>query len=164
MNTDLIDQLRVYLEIDKHGLDDEIVKQPSLLLQVAEAHAEAIAERDSCKEELATVDAELDGQVRRKLEKVKEKVTEAAVKHGIQTSQKHGDAFDTYMTAKTKADKLLALKEAFQNRSYMLRDLVQLYVANYYDQSSVQGNSRSDSMTYQHNRERLAEARAKRIK
>jgi hypothetical protein len=158
----LVNELRSYLEIDKHALDDEIVKQPSLFFKVSEAYVEAVAERDACKEELASIDAELDGEVRHKLEVAGEKITEAIVKNEIQTDKKHGPAFDTYILAKTKADMLMALKEAFQQRGYMLRDLCSLYVSQYYDQSSVQGNSKTDAAVYNRQRERLAEAREAR--
>src|SRR5258707_13843885 len=110
MTIKLIENLRNYLEIDKHSLDDELVKQPSLFFDVSDAYVEAVAECDSCKEELATVDAELDGAVRLRLEHGDKKVTEAAVKHAIQTDEKHGAAFDTFILAKVRADKLKALK------------------------------------------------------
>ena len=164
MSNTLIDELRNYLEIDKHSLDDEIVKQPSLFFRVSEAFVEAVAERDACKEELASVDAELDGEVRHKLEVAGDKITEAIVKNEIQTHKKHGPAFDTYILAKTKADMLLALKEAFQQRGYMLRDMCSLYVASYYEQSSVQGTSKTDTAVYNRQRERLAEGRARKIR
>ena len=158
----LINELQGYLEIDKHALDDEIVKQPTLFFKASEAFAEAVAERDACKEELATVDAELDGEVRHRLETRGDKVTEAIVKNEIQTHKKHGPAFDTYILAKTRADKLQALKEAFQQRGYMLRDLASLFVASYYDNSSIQGNSKTDAAVYNRHRQRLADARDSR--
>ena len=156
---DIIKELRDYLEIDKHSLDDEIVKQPSLFFQVSEALSEAVAERDACKEELATVDADLDGQIRHDMEVAGDRITEAQVKNGIQVHAKHGPAFDTYILAKTRADKLLAMKEAFQQRGYMLRDLASLYVANYYDSTSIQGTGKSDRAAYNQQREHLAQAR-----
>jgi len=162
MSSNLIKELQGYLEIDKLALDDEIVKQPSLFFKASEAYVEAVAERDACKEELSTIDAELDGEIRERLEKRGDKTTEAIVKNEIQTEKRHSAAFDTYILAKTRADRLLALKEAFQQRGYMLRDLASLYVANYYESSSVQGNSRSDAAVYNRQRERLADARTKR--
>lgn len=159
MSDKLVAELRAYLEIDKHSLDDEIVKQPSLFFRASEAYVEAVAERDACKEELATIDAELDGKVRHDLDVAGDKITEAIVKNEIQSHKKHSAAFDTYMIAKTKADQLLALKEAFHQRGYMLRDLASLFVASYYENSSVQGNSRSDRAVYDRQRERLATAR-----
>ena len=162
MTSKLINELRDLLEIDKHSLDDEIVKQPSLFFRVSEAFAEAVAERDGCEEELETIDAELDGEIRRELDRKTTKYTEAMVKNAIKTHDRHGPAFDTYILAKTRADKLQALKEAFQQRGYMLRDLASLYVASYYDNSSVQGTNNTDRAAYDRQRQRLAAARANR--
>lgn len=157
-----IQNLKHCLKIDKHALDDEIERQPSLFFDVSEAYVAAAAKRDACKEELASIDAELDAVVRKRLEDNKERITEAAVKNGIQTHADHGPAFDTYMDAKQEADLLFALKEAFQQRGYMLRDLASLYVASYYEQSSVRGDSKMDNAAYSQTRERLAAARGKR--
>ncbi len=170
--TDVLEQLKGLLVIDKHTLDDEIVKQPNLFFQVAEACADAVAERDACKEELETIDAELDGVVRRQFEKQQPPTTksrgtwptEAMVKHAIQSHKRHGSAFDTYILAKTRADKLLALKDAFNQRNYMLRELAGLFAASYWENTAVKGDARTDKVVYERNRQRLAEARAQRIK
>lgn len=158
-NLDLITELKAYLEIDKHSLDDELVRQPALFFKVADAYVEAVAERDSCKEELAAVDAELDPKIRGRFEQMGDKYTEAMVKAEIQLAKKHQDAFDTFNLAKARADRLLALKEAFQQRNYMLKELASLYVSNYYDKTSVQGTSSTDKAAYDRRRERLAEGR-----
>jgi hypothetical protein len=156
-----IDEFKALLAINKATLDDEVSKQPMLYFEVSEAYVDAAAVRDACKEELTSIDATLDGEVRLALGRKEEKVTEAMVKNAVQTHQKHQDAFDTYMSAKNKADLLAALKDAFSQRSYMLRDLIQLYMTSYYEKTSMGGDS-LDKAKYQKNRERLAEARAAR--
>lgn len=156
-----IDALKSRLAINKSGLDDEVSQQPMLYFEVSEAYVEAAAVRDACKEELTSIDAVLDGEVRTALARSEEKVTEAMVKNSVQSHQKHQDAFDTYMTAKTKADLLAALKEAFAQRGYMLRDLAQLFMASYYEQASM-GAGSLDKAKYQKTRGRLAGARAGR--
>jgi hypothetical protein len=159
---DLLAQLELRLEIDKYSLDDEIVNQPSLFFQAADAYTEALAEHDACEAELATVDAELDGEVRAELERAKVKATEAMVKSEVLKHKRHLDAFDTYILAKIKSDKFKALKEAFHQRNYMLRELAGLYVSSYWERTAVQGTSKTDEAVYQRQRERLATARAKR--
>lgn len=155
-------QIKQRLAIDKLSLDDEFVQQPQLFYSVSEAYVEAVALRDTLKEELSTVDAELDGLVREEFEKRELKATEAMVKGEIQIHPKHKKAFDKWIAAKTEADKLAALKEAFHQRSFMLRDLASLYVANYFDQSSVQGTSSQDKVTYDQRRRTMAEQRVGR--
>lgn len=155
------DDLKAKLAINKAALDDEVSKQPILFFEIAEEYTQAAAERDACKEELATVDAKLDGIVRASLAHSGDKVTEAMVKNSVQMHREHQEAFDTYMEAKTKADVLGSLKEAFVQRAHMIRDLCSLYLNSYYEQSSVQGTNSTDKAQYQATRKRLAEARTR---
>lgn len=152
-----IEEWRGYLAIDKMALDDEVVRQPSLFYEVSEAYAEAVVERDACKEQLAMTDAELDAEIRVKAGD--EKITETAVKGRVQVSKKHKKSFDEYLAAKEYADKLDALKDAFKQRSSMLRDLASLFVANYFEESGLKGSYSSDKAVYETRRERLAAAR-----
>jgi hypothetical protein len=156
--------LQANLAIDKSVLDDEVIRQPVLFYTISEQLTDAIAERDTAKEELASVDADLDSMWRAKLAKTQSKVTETMVANHVITSKEHEVAFTSWPTAKTKADKLLALKEAFQQRSYMLRDLVALYAANYYEASSIKPNAAQEATHYANNRQRIANARTARIK
>lgn len=150
-----------YLQINKHTLDEEIVQQAMIFYKISSAYVDAVASRDSLKEQFALADAKLDGEVRERAEKDDEKITEAMVKNRIQTNKKHETAFASYMLAKTQADKLQALKEAMASRAYMIRDLVQIHLTGYFETSSVK-DQRADRVVYEKRRERLAEARTKR--
>lgn len=165
MPTLTLADLQESLTIDKSVLDDEVIRQPVLFYTVSEMLVDALAERDAAKEELNSVDADLDGIWRRKLGKdPKAKATEAVVKNHVQLSAEHEKAFGVYLTAKTKADRLSALKDAFQARSYMLRDLVSLYSANYYEDASVKPTKAQEASQYASNRSRIGNARAARGK
>lgn len=154
-----LSDLQQQLAIDKSVLDDEVIRQPVLFYNISEQLTDAIAERDAAKEELNSTDAELDGTWRRKLNKADSKVTEKMVSNCVQTSVEHEKAFNAWLTAKTRADKLLALKEAFQQRSYMLRDLVSLYSANYYEDASIKPSRAQEASHYAANRARMSNAR-----
>lgn len=158
--------LQAQLAINKSELDDEVIRQPVLFYTISEQLTDAIAERDAAKEELAATDADLDGQWRKKLAATKgtARVTEKQVENHVLTSAAHEKAFDDYLKAKTRADKLLALKEAFQQRSYMLRDLVSLYSANYYEVSAIKPTQAQEASHYSANRARMSNARAVRGK
>ncbi len=159
-----LEQLKALLMINKNALDDELTKQPMLFYDIAEACVDASAERDTRKEELATVDAELDGKVRMMLAKREEKVTEAMVKNAVQTNAEHEAAFNAFMDAKIKADMFMAMKDAFGQRGYMLRDLATLHQTGYFQASSVQGTNHTDKFQYDRTREKLASARRERVK
>ena len=162
--TPTLDELKEQLAIDKGVLDDEVIRQPVLFYAISEQLTDASAERDAAKEELANVDADLDIGWRKKLAKMHPKVTESMVTTHVQSSPEHEAAFTAYLTAKTKADKLLALKEAFSQRSYMLRDLVSLYSANYYEETSIKPSKAQEASHYAATRQRMSNARAVRGK
>ena len=149
-----IAELKQYLRINKHRLDEELEEQPMLLFQISEAFVQASAERDMLKEQLATIDATLDGKARTKLERTQDKVTEAMVKNSVQTSADHEAASAAYLKAKNQADLLAALKEAFHSRGYMIRDHCTLYAANYYEQGSAKPTSNTNRATYSMGRQK----------
>ena len=157
-------ELQESLAIDKSVLDDEVIRQPVLFYEISEQLTDAIAERDGAKENLAAVDAELDVEGRKKLSKASAKTTEKMFGNYVQTHPDHEDAFNKWLDAKTRADKLLALKEAFSQRSYMLRDLVSLYSANYYEDASIKPSKAVEASHYAANRQRIGNARAARGK
>ena len=159
-----IDEFRKYLQIDKNSLDEEIIKQPSLSFEVAEAYIQAAARRDALKEKLATIDAELDAEIREDFENNSVKITEALVKNTIQCHKDHEIAAKAYFAVNEQANLWQALKDAFHQRSYMLRDLVSLHTANYFESASARGDARSDKFVYNETRDRLADARSKRVK
>lgn len=157
-----IADLQAQLAIDKSVLDDEVIRQPVLFYTISEQLTDAIAERDAAKEELASVNADLDSTWRKKLKDAK--ITEKVIQNHVQTSAAHETAFNNWLAAKTRADKLEALKDAFQQRSYMLRDLVSLYSANYYEVSSIKPPAAVEASHYAANRSRMSNARAVRGK
>jgi hypothetical protein len=159
-----LEELHQGLTIDKLALDDEVIRQPSLFYQVSEQLTLAIAERDAAKEELANTDANLSQRWRKHLSKDGKRATDASVAQLVQTSDEHEKAFTQWLVAKTKADKLLALKDAFQQRSYMLRDLVTLYSANYFEDASLKPTKAQEASQYAANRARIANARASKAK
>ena len=165
MTNPTLADLQQQLAIDKSVLDDEVVRQPMLFYMISELLTTALAERDALKEELQAIDADLDFKWRKRLAKDKAaKVTETLIKNHVQTSEDHEKAFAAWLDAKTKADRLQALKEAFHQRSYMLRDLVSLYSANYYEEASVKPTKAQDASHYAANRQRISNARAARGK
>ena len=147
-----IAELKQYLRINKHRLDEELEEQPMLLFQISEAFVQAAAERDMLKEQLATIEANLDAAVRNDFGD--KKYTEAMVKNEVQTDKKHDQAMLKYLKAKNQADLLAALKEAFHSRGYMIRDLCTLYAANYYEQGSAKPTNNTNRATYSMGRQK----------
>lgn len=154
-----IAEFRGYLKIDKLNLDREVGQQAVLLEEVSDAYTEASAKRDFLKESLAMIDAKLDFEIRQSLECDSVKATEAMVKNLVLTDQVHKAAVTKYLQAKAEADRLGALKDAFKERGYMLRDMCQLFLAAYFERNSVEDTSATSEAKYRVRRERMAAAR-----
>jgi hypothetical protein len=153
-----IDEFKKYLRIDKQALDDEVIQQPELFFQVSEAYAQAVAERDALKEEVAFVDAVLYGDYRR----AEPKATDTSIKARMTAEPDHKKAFAEWLEAKEHADRLAAMKDAFFQRSEMLKTLGRLHASNYFEQTSVRATQSTDAMVYERQRKRLALQREKK--
>jgi hypothetical protein len=123
-----LDTLRAQLQIDKDDLDTCLVEQPDLYYHVAEAYVMAVAKRDEAKLNMEQVTAELDKQFRQAAAEAEEKLTEAALSRKLTASPRMQTLEKDYLLYRVEADKWQALKEAFQQRSFMLRELVAVYV------------------------------------
>lgn len=157
-----IAEFKKLLKIDKLALDDEVMQQASLLYEVSEALVDAIAKRDALKDALAKLEAEIDQDLRTQFEEAETKYTEPKIKSLILIDKFRTKANEELLAAKTQADRLMALKEAFQSRGFMLRDLCSLYQANYFESSSSRPNNQMSDAVYNHRRTRLAESRKSR--
>ena len=153
-----IEKWEEQLRIDVDSLDHEIEKQPYLFYQVASAYAQAISERDGEYDYVKQTDAELNFEVRDTLANEGHRVTEELVKSAVQKHPSHVEAYNSYLKKRLVADELDALRSAFQQRGYMLRDLAQLYTTGYLSQSAVPGGPspyKSGEKVSEHNREHL---------
>lgn len=129
--------------IDKHALDDCLVQQPELFHKVAERLALEVSLRDEAKNELSIVMAEVDEIVRLHAETSGTKVTETAIKMQIQQHPDVVMARNVVMGLEKSVGLLQALKESYNQRSYALKDLVSLYLAQYYgDGTAVAAGSK----------------------
>ena len=129
------------LKIDKEQLDRELAEQPTLYENVGELHAIALANRDSKKNALEIVLAETDRKIRKES---KERITEAQVAKLIELDDDVQQARHELVEAKLEESKWAAVKDAYSQRAYILRDLAQLYMANYYAKQSVYGKVGDD--------------------
>lgn len=123
------EQLRGQLSIDKDALDDCLMEQPDLYYYVAEGYALAVAARDAAKLDLEQTTAEKAERIRAAALAADEKLTEASISRQLATDTDIADLEEGLLELRAKADMWQALKEAFQQRSFMLRELVQMLVS-----------------------------------
>jgi hypothetical protein len=159
-----LEEFRERLTVDRNALDEALLEQPELYWLVSEAYVSACAKRDTAYDNIKTIDAELDKSIRVNFEKSGKKVTDKVVLSETLAHADHQNAVYEHLTLKEQAEKLGALKESYSQRSYVLKELVNLYVSGYYAQSSVDRESSRavDDHMYQSNKSRLAEERKSR--
>lgn len=145
-------ELRHALKLNKSDLEREVLEQPALFQEVAETLARAISRRDGLKERVSRIGSTLYEEVRRKLERDGQKTTEKAIASAIETEREYEDARDAYKAAESEVLLWTALKEAYQQRSFMLREIVSMTMANYTDYGSAEAG-------YERHRDRVARSR-----
>lgn len=158
---DLLKTLEAKLVIDQHALDDALREHPDLFYKVASELALAISNRDESKQDLDEIQAKVDLDVRSEAAKFKEKTTEKEVMSMCQIDKAVIAANDKFLKEKYNTTKWTALKDAYEQRSYALSKLVDLYLANYYssNEDKKTGGSNLRDARASHVKEELAERR-----
>lgn len=163
-----LEKLKEYLQIDKHALDDCLIEQPDVYYQVSEQLVQANAERDTLKLQLEELMAKEDQAIREKVARTGEKTTEAGIQNKIRTTVSVQALQAKYMDKRREAEEWGALKEAFSQRSFMLRELVALFIAqrNQLLQEAGVGQSRAElkGVLAEQNREKARAARVARVR
>jgi hypothetical protein len=132
--------LQERLEINKDNLDRELVWQAELFHKAAHAYALAVSRRDELKEEIRLLSADLALLLRRKLE-AKGKVTEGLVQNHLEAAPDYQALRKQLAEASRETEILAALKEAYSQRSWMLRELCSMYIAGYFSTTSIRGEA-----------------------
>lgn len=149
--------VRKHLPIDKHSLDSELERHAMTYYDIGEEMTFAVSRRDQAKEDLARVDAEVYDEI---VQSDNEKLSDAKIRNRVLADSRHKDAFTAYNQARAEADQWTVLHEAYRQRGSMLRQLAELYVANYYTTSSTtHASGTADRVEAQKGREALAQAR-----
>lgn len=159
------EELEDSLKIDRNALDEELIQHSQLFHTVSESAVLAAAERDQAKEELDSVYASEDKEVRLNWEEVSDglKMTETTVANAAKSSTAYKEALETYQEKRLHAAQWLALKDAFHQRGYMLRELCGLYMSEYFTKDSVQGGqSKARKAKAETGRKKLAETRRRK--
>lgn len=134
---DRLAELKGHLLIDRNELETELEKQSELYYEVCEAHARASSRRDELKVAMEEQYAISADSIRRAAEEEKAKITEASIKEQVILEKDYLDATAAYLEAKKLAELYGGLREAFDSRGKMLKELAQLYISGYYQVARV---------------------------
>ena len=137
-----IEELEEGLPIDEHALDEALLRQPDFLYQVSKRLALQTSRRDSAKQLLTETEARVDAEIRNDAYKADEKITEKEVSSQKILNKEVQTAERQLLNLNLIVGQLNALKEAYQQRSYMLRELTSLYIANYYGDAPTKDAAR----------------------
>lgn len=146
-----IDEYRNKLEIDPTDLESCLVEQAKLFYFVAEGQAQANAKRDSLKLDIDELHAKLDQDFRNDAVKREIKTTETGIANAIKDDPDYRDLQRQFINAKGEADEWGALKEAFYQRGYMLRELVALQLRQHSMENDV-ARAERDATSLRHAR------------
>lgn len=125
-----MDNYRKQLKIDRYRLDSELIRQPQKYMDWALLAAKAEIETKETEQKYDLIKGSVEKKVRSDPERygLKEKPTEAAVKHEALKNKKVKRYFKYYMDALQNEKILKRAEKAFQQRKGMLEALVQLNV------------------------------------
>jgi hypothetical protein len=125
-------QLEDKLIINEHALDVALREHPDLFYRVATELAIAVSNRDAAKMSLEKVEAMVDMDLRADAAKIGAKTTEKEIESNKKVDKTVIAANENFLSERYNAAKWTALREAYEQRSYALSKLVDLYLANYY--------------------------------
>ena len=136
MTADL-DKYKANLAIDKNSLDTCIQEQVILYSEVSEHYINALAIRDTKKKEMEEQYAFTCLQIRQDAANEGRKITEAGIKEHALTDDEYLASVGAHLVAKTNTDYWASLKEAYSQRSHMIKELAGLYVAGYFSDLTI---------------------------
>jgi hypothetical protein len=122
------------LKIDQNALDEACAHHPDLFYRVAQRLADETSFRDAAKEQLANTEALVDAEIRDDWRETKS--TEKEIDSRKRLDPRVEEARKRYLDYCHSTAQWAALKDAFLQRSYMLKSLGELYISNYYSDTS----------------------------
>jgi len=147
MHKTSIEDLRAALAIDEHALEEACAQHADLFYRVSKHLENEISIRDGMKEQLEDLEAKAYIDICAEAEEAETKVTVGEIQARIRLHPEVKRVRDRLLQFKESARQWTALKEAYTQRSYMLKILGELYVSNYYSDVSVGahvGNAQAD--------------------
>jgi len=138
-----LSSLRQRLVINPNNLEDECVGQPSLFAEVGEMATEARSAAKKAKDSMDFTRADLSFKIRKDPAKYGvEKVTEASVESAIIIQQEYQKAAAEVIETQKAADAFGVLQDSVAQRKSMIKDLVSLFIYNYYMSRAEMGGER----------------------
>jgi hypothetical protein len=152
-------ELRDKLRINEDDIDRCLIEQPEYFYMAAEAVATATGRRDTLKLQRDELTAELDQMLRKKAVDDEEKLTETQLTNRLKTLPKMMAANRAYIEVCKLVDEAVAMKDSYQQRSYMLRELNASSNARLYNLGLERGAGGARARVVDRGREEISRAR-----
>lgn len=147
-------ELEAAIIIDEHTLDVNCIQHSDLFYRVSRGLARYSARRDEQKQKTAEIEALVDAEVRRGHEG--ERITEAAIANQKITDPRVKLARKELAMLNRIVGQIAALKEAYLQRSYSLKGMIDLHLAGYFGDPSQRSGVR-DRLTERAERAKAAQ-------
>ena len=137
--------------IDRFNLEEECAQHAQLYDEVGNLAVTAKSLTRTAKNELDFLESDLKSKVRKDPESygLKSKPTNDAISDKVATQEEVRDAKVKHIDACRLSDAFSVLQTAMEQRKGNLRNLVNLYVHNYYSSQNVPGHCREMDKTYE---------------
>lgn len=140
---DVIAELEEALAIDENGLEEALQTQPDAFYRVAKVLALESSRRDALKQYVDEAKARAYADIREQARRDETKLSEKELEVKVRIDDDVIEAIDKLLTKTRLVNALEALEKSFTQRSYALKDLVELHLKNYYsDVSGGRGEAR----------------------
>lgn len=131
---DILEDFRARLPLDRFELEKECCEQAIVYDEIGSWVSEVKARAKVAKEHISFVESELSLDIRKNPDNydLPGKVTEGVVTAAINTHERYRKAFADYVEEDRLANEASTLLLAAEQRKSGIRDLVRLYIHNYY--------------------------------
>ena len=134
---EILNDLKTKLPIDQFELEKECCEQPIVYDEVGEWVALIKARSKIAKEHVSFIESDLSLRIRKNPESfgLSGKITVDAVTASVKVSPEYKQAFQDYVEADKLANEASTLLESVAQRKSSIRDLVRLYVNDYFSRA-----------------------------
>jgi hypothetical protein len=153
----LHDQCTEGLKFSKHDLDTAILQHGELFYKVSERVAYYTSMRDEAKKRMEESYARNSLRIREQATEEGRKLTEDLVKQLTLLDEDYKEDSITYLHAKWETDVWTALKDSYTSRGFMIKEMAELWKANYFNTDVIKGGTEDVQNEVQ--RAKLAEGR-----
>jgi hypothetical protein len=131
------------IKIDKSNLDSEWMLQAVRFVEWGEKEVEAQFQKDSLKEQLDLVRADLDSKIRSTPAAYGiDKITEGALMNTIIRQPEYLEASSNYLKAVKDAKVLSIAREAFDHKKRALEKLTDLWISGYWADPRIRSEAK----------------------